>query len=122
MSSTGYDGVFNVDVDYVKSDHLLSTTIIDEVLDSVEEWIDEGDLVGVGEGNSAAGRLNAFVNMLQNAQILFNAGDIIGGCDQLAAAYRKCDGEEPPPDFVIGTAAEELRGMIETLMTDFGCE
>ena len=38
------------------------------------------------------------------------------------AAYRKCDGEEPQRDFVEGDAVEELRGMIETLMTDFECD
>jgi hypothetical protein len=113
------------DVDYYVDNLVVYTstgTTIDEVLESVEEWIDDGDLVGVGEGNSAAGRLGAFENMLENARDLFNADDIIGGCDQLMAASRKCDGESPPPDFVTGSAAEELRGMIETLMTDFECQ
>lgn len=60
--------------------------------------------------------------MLNNAGALFNDGDIEGACDQLMAAYRKCDGQSPPPDFVEGTAATELRGRIATLMTDFECE
>jgi hypothetical protein len=122
MFSTGYSGTFNVDVDYVKFDQLLSTTTIDDVLESVEDWIEVGDLVGVGEGESADRRLTAFVNMLQNAKVLFEDGDNIGGCDQLEAAYRKCDGESPPPDFVEGDeeVLEELRGMIETL--ELECE
>ena len=115
-----------VDVDY-SVDNLVAYTstgeTIDEVLDSVEEWIGDGDLVGVGEGNSAAGRLNAFDNMLNNARDLFNAGDITGACAQLEDAYKKCDGQSPPPDFVEGDEVlAPLQVMITTLMTDFECQ
>jgi hypothetical protein len=33
------------------------------------------------------------------------------------AAFRKCDGQSPPPDFVECPAAEQLRVMIEDLIS-----
>ena len=35
---------------------------------------------------------------------------------------QKCDGQIPPPDFVIGPATEELANMIIELMEDLECE
>jgi hypothetical protein len=79
-------------------------------------------LYGTGEGKSADRRYNAFVNMLNNAVILFMDGDIEGACDQLADALEKCDGDPRPPDFIEGQDAEAAMEMIEALMADFGCE
>jgi hypothetical protein len=93
-----------------------------DILDSVEDFIETGDLVGTGKGRSADGLIGAFTNMLQNAIDLFNAGDISGACDQLDSAYRKCDGLLHPPDFVEGDAAEDVRLMIESLMAAYQCE
>ena len=90
--------------------------------DDIKEWIENGGLEGTGDGPQADRRLNAFVNMLNNAAALFQDSDIEGACDQLEAASRKCDGEPRPPDFVEGTAAADMILMIESLMTDFGCE
>jgi hypothetical protein len=113
------------DIEYY-ADNIVAYTstgeTIYEVVDSVEESINEGDLEGSGAGASADGRLNAFENMLNTAVALFEDGDIEGACVQLAAAAGKCDGEEPPPDFVEGYDAAAVNGMIEGLMTDFGCE
>jgi hypothetical protein len=80
------------------------------------------NLNGTGKGQSADRRLNAFVNMLNNAVILFEDGDIEEACDQLEAAHKKCDGEPRPPDLVEGDDAEAALEMIEALMTGFGCE
>jgi len=118
-------GSVNVNVDYYADNIVIYTSTeetIYEVVDSVEEWIDEEDLEGTGRGASADGRLNAFDNMLNNAMLLFENGDIEGACDQLAAASRKCDGQSPPPDFVDGDAVTDLQEMLDTLMNDFGCE
>lgn len=97
---------------------------IDDILDSIDEWTEGEDppLYGIGKGNSADNRLNVLENMLQNAKVLFNEGDINGACDQIMDASLKCDGQQPPPDFVAGDAAQDLHEMISVLMTDFGCE
>jgi hypothetical protein len=119
---------FPNDVDYyadnikVYSSTGPTTPTIYEVVDSVEEWVEDSDLTGTGDGASADRRLNAFENMINTAVALFEDGDIAGACVQLAAAVGKCDGESPPPDLVEGDASEELEEMIEGLMTDFECE
>ena len=120
------DAGLGYNVEYF-ADNLVAYTAtgetIYEVVDSVEEWIDEEDLEGIGAGASADGRLTAFENMLTNARVLFENGDIAGACDQLEAASRKCDGQSPPPDFVEGDAViTELQEMLTTLINDFGCE
>ena len=56
-------------------------------------------------------------HFLENAKVLFNAGDTNGACDRLMAAYRKCDGQSPPPDFVEDPSAEQLGVMIEDFLT-----
>lgn len=95
---------------------------IDAILTFFDESVADGSLTGDGKGNSANGRLNALRNMLGMAGYLINIEDIEGACGQLKAAIGKCDGESPPPDFVGGTAASELCGMITDLMEKLGCE
>ena len=43
-------------------------------------------------------------------------------CLQLLDAYYRCDGEFPPPDFVVGEAAKELSNLILELMKEPGCK
>ena len=71
--------------------------------------------MGVGAGNSADGRLNALRNMLNQASYLINIGDYEVACGQLSAALKRCD------DFVEGTAQNDLKQMISSLMSDSGC-
>ncbi len=94
---------------------------IADILDFIDESVGLGDLEGSGNGNSAGNRLNAFINMIEAAGDLIEAGDIEGACGQLMAAYKKCDGQPRPPDFVEGDAQEQLAAMILQLMADFGC-
>jgi len=94
---------------------------ISNILDFIDASVEEGTLTGTGNGNSAQNRLNAFINMIESAGDLIDAGDIDGACDQLMAAYKKCDGEVRPPDFVSGVAAEDLASMIIELMASIGC-
>ena len=94
---------------------------IENIIISFDESVDDGTLVGVGTGNSADNRLNALRNMLLEAQRLIDAGDYEAACDQLYSAYKKCDGEPNPPDFVEGESREELAEMITDLMQDLGC-
>jgi hypothetical protein len=94
---------------------------IEEVLDFVDESVDAGTLAGEGTGNSGNNRLNALINMLEEAQGLIEAGLYEEACGQLWSAYRKCDGEPRPPDFVTGDAAEDLADMILLIMDELGC-
>ncbi|MFC1792020.1 hypothetical protein ACFL3Q_00350 [Planctomycetota bacterium] len=94
---------------------------IEEILDFVEESVEDGTLTGDGPGKSADNRLNALINMLEEAQGLIEAGLYEEACDQLWSAYRKCDGEIRPRDFVTGEAAEDLADMILLMMDELGC-
>ena len=51
-----------------------------------------------------------------------DAGDTSQACQQLLDANEKCDGDPKPPDFVTGSAAGELAGMIQALRASLGCE
>jgi len=94
---------------------------IEEILDFVDESVEDGTLSGDGPGHSGDTRLNALINMLEEAQSLIEAGLYEEACDQLWSAYRKCDGELRPPDFVTGDAAEVLADMILLMMDELGC-
>lgn len=95
--------------------------VINQILNFIDESVGLGTLTGYGPGNSGDNRLNALVNMLEEAQCLIEAGLFEEACDQLWDAYRKCDGNPKPPDFVAGGAADDLAGMILLLMDDLGC-
>jgi hypothetical protein len=95
---------------------------MDSVIGSVDEWIESGQLVGTGQGESAEGHLNAFQTLLNNAQDLLNRGNVIGSCNLLRTASMKSDGQSPTHDFVEGDAVQDLQKMIAILITDLGCE
>jgi hypothetical protein len=99
-----------------------SAPSIGEILSFYDYFVENEDLTGVGQGNSANGRLNALRNMLEMAGDFINIGDIEGACGQLHAASKKCDGESPPPDFVTGEAVSDLYNMIVELIAALGCE
>jgi hypothetical protein len=92
------------------------------ILDFFDASVADSSIVGIGNGSSGNGRLNALKNMLKMAGDLINIGDIEGACDQLKAAQKKCDGDSSPPDFVSGDAVTELNYMITELMIELGCE
>ncbi|MFC1792531.1 hypothetical protein ACFL3Q_02975 [Planctomycetota bacterium] len=94
---------------------------IEEILDFVDDSVEDGTLTGDGPGKSAGNRLNALINMLEEAQSLIEAGLYEEACDQLWSAYRKCDGVARPPDFVTGDAADDLAVMILLMMDELGC-
>ena len=63
-----------------------------------------GELTGVGPGNSADQKVKALINMINSAGDLLATGQMVQGCQQLADIYLKVDGVSPPPDFVTGPA------------------
>ena len=75
----------------------------------------------VGLGNQPDKKIDALVNMIETVGDLINAGDLEKACQQLSIILLKCDGQSTPPDFVDGTAREELVTRIEDLMEDLGC-
>ncbi len=99
---------------------LASESIMAGILLFFDEAVAAGTLIGHGPGNSADGRLNALRSMLVTAKELIDSGNIEEACGQLAAAYKKCDGDEP--EFVDGVAVSELSEMILEIMEGLGCE
>lgn len=96
--------------------------MIAETLEFFDASVESETLVGEGPGNSAEHRLNALRNMLEAASDLIDDGLIQEACQQLRAAYKKCDGQPNPPDFVTGEATEELADMIQDVIDSLGCE
>ncbi len=96
--------------------------MIAETLEFFDASVEAGTLVGEGPGDSAENRLNALRNMLEAASDLIEDGLIQESCQQLRDAYKKCDGQPKPPDFVTGEATEELASMIQDVIDSLGCE
>jgi hypothetical protein len=94
---------------------------IAELLEFFDAAVAAGTVVGSGQGNSAQGRLNALRNMIEAAGDLIRDGQLAEACDQLGVALDRTDGETPPPDFVTGSAAAELRQRIDALRATLGC-
>ena len=91
-------------------------TAIEEILLFIAMCVEDGTLAGNGPGNSAENRLDALINMLEEAQGLIELEMFEEACGQLQAAYERTDGQRPPPDFVTGPAASELATLILELM------
>jgi hypothetical protein len=91
------------------------------LLEFFEASAADGSLVGVGPGNSADNRVNAFRNMLNASNDLIAAGDYDGACEQLDVAFLKSDGLEPPPDFVGGANRDAIAAEILAVMDLLGC-
>lgn len=87
-----------------------------EVLEFFDESVEEGTLVGEGAGRSAQNRLDALQNMLEEAGRRIDDGLYDEARAQLVDAYKKCDGQTPPPDFVTGAAVAELAERIQELI------
>lgn len=100
---------------------IISEHTIDAIIDFISE---HPDIIGVGPGNSATNKYNAFMNMLLTVADLIEAGDNTGACDQINSIINKCDGLPNPPDFIDGNSdtTATLMGMIDDLTTNLGCE
>ena len=95
---------------------------VQETLAFIVNAVASGELVGLGNGNAASGRLGALINMVEMVYDLIASGDIEGACIQLADVYNKCDGNPNPPDFAVGEAVDEVANMILVIRASFGCE
>jgi hypothetical protein len=93
-----------------------------DILEFFDQAVESGTLEGNGPGQSAAGRLNAFRNMLVTALDLIRREEIEMACGQLRQAYLRTDGGPQPPDFVKGPAAKELAERIEEIRLKLDCK
>jgi hypothetical protein len=95
-------------------------TTIDDIIKAVDAAVLAHTLDGAGPGNSAKGRLGAWRNMLTAAKSLIQPGSN-AACSQLQDAYLRADGAAQPPDFVAGSSAAKIDGMIHELLVSLGC-
>lgn len=94
---------------------------IADILAFIELSVNAGTLAGHGPGKSADKRLGALKNMIEAAGEDIVLGEFAKACGQLRSAYRRTDGLSPPPDFVVGPAADELAERITALREAIGC-
>jgi uncharacterized repeat protein (TIGR02543 family) len=89
---------------------------VELILIFIKEAVDEGTLTGSGPGNSASGRLGAFINMMEAVENLIQKGKTGEALQKLEDIYAKMDGEPRPPDFISGPAVIERTEQIQRLM------
>ena len=94
---------------------------IANILAFFDESVIAGTLEGKGPGKSALKRLFVFRKSIETASKLIERGRIRAACGLLWIAYRQCDGERMPPDFIKGAATPELNTMILELIGSLGC-
>lgn len=93
------------------------------ILTFFDASVNDGTLVGDGQGNSAEKRLNALRNMVEAAGDLIIENELFEeACQQLLDVYGRMDGQPKPPDFVTGGAVAKLASMVQDLMASLGCE
>ncbi|MFC1500032.1 hypothetical protein ACFL6T_03315 [Candidatus Zixiibacteriota bacterium] len=74
------------------------------------------DFAGPGKGKSAVNRLRVFVKWIEMAETLILAGEFDEAYELLSAVLLKVDGAFSPPDWVVGTAAEEVADQIQGIL------
>ncbi|MFC1654519.1 hypothetical protein ACFL2F_01830, partial [Myxococcota bacterium] len=97
-------------------------TSVADILAFFDASVADGTLIGNGPGSSADNRRNALRNMIEASGDLIDNAYVADACEQLLDAYNRTDGNDRPPEFVAGSAAPTLAGMIDDLMVDLGCE
>ena len=90
--------------------------VLTNVLLFINDAVLDETLFGAGPGRSLERRMNAFINMLEEAERLIEEELIEEAYGQLREVYRRMDGESRPPDFVAGPAAPELAERIQYFM------
>ena len=89
---------------------------MDDTKDYIDNQIDDGNIVGTGGGASADNRISDFIDKIDEAIALYEAGNIEEAIGTLKAVLKKCDGDPKPPDHVEGDAAVELANRILDLI------
>lgn len=99
--------------------------LITELQAFVDSSIQEGTLIGLGEGEQAQRRLKDFKEQIQIAVMFLKNNIKQEACRLFQDAVKRMDGEssaENPPDFVQGEATKELTQMITDLGKALKCD
>ena len=96
---------------------------IANILTFFEQSVAEGNLEGRGNRRwLAKRRVMLMRKALQRAAILIERGRAGAACWKLQWAFKHCDGQPRPSDYVTGNAAPELANMIQDLRDSLGCK
>jgi hypothetical protein len=90
------------------------------IITFIHESVAVGDLEGLGAAPDK--KIESLIKMLDSAGELIATEDFDKACKKLEIVLKKCDSQDPPPDFVTGTETEELAEKITELMEYIGCE
>ncbi len=117
IDSNDPDGALEVEI---SATAVASEDPPDEQMEKTEEFIEDeiedGGIVGTGDGESADNRLSAFLDKIAEAIASYEEGDVEDAIGTLQALLKKCDGDPKPPDHVEGDAAVELAERIMDLI------
>jgi hypothetical protein len=118
-----YDGVIYVDLIGGLISSQEPSALLDELIERANSGEEDAIVIeGWGMGNSAEGRLGAFINMIYEAISLIESGDDEAACGQLAAALRRADGEAPDDFVAPSDGCEDAKALINEAMEMLGCE
>ncbi|MGD8776074.1 MAG: putative Ig domain-containing protein [Syntrophobacterales bacterium] len=93
------------------------------ILAFFDESVEAGTLEGVGHRSWLAKCRLRFMRIVLNLAKRFIERDRTkAACHMLKRAYKRCDSERRPSDFVCGEATAELASMIQAAMESMGCK
>jgi hypothetical protein len=120
--TNGESGVEHVSLSGVGVESQPPPVTIEDVLAFFDESVEVGKLEGRGHQQFVRNaKLKAMRCVLMLASKFIEREKIAQACWALNRAYKCCDGNPWPPDFVIGDAVVELANMIKELRTSFEC-
>jgi hypothetical protein len=100
-----------------------SSELIDGILTFFDESAEAGTLEGVGHRSWLAKCRLRFMRIVLNLAKKFIERDRTkAACHMLKRAYKRCDSERRPSDFVCGEATAELASMIQAARESMGCK
>jgi hypothetical protein len=105
---TGFGGIVNAKA----SEFAIASGAIEAVLKFIDQAVDNGELAGYGNGAPPDRRLNTFVTMINRAYGFLGNEKFDAAHRTLGAVYKRCDGDPAPPDYVTGSAVENIANMI----------
>jgi hypothetical protein len=94
---------------------------MDEVVEFFSTAADAGEVEGIGAGASARARLESIGLKLDLASQFIGTGHDRAACQMLEFVLERCDGAQPPRDFVTGPAVEEFCGLVEGVFSSLEC-
>lgn len=112
------DPPYEVLVDDVR---ILGVTI-EDILAFFDQSVEDGSLEGRGRGWLAKLRLYIMREMLVIAGEFIENEQTNYACYMQKRAYKRCDGQRRPYDFIIGESVPELANMISDLMCSLDCK